>query len=238
MPMTDRPVMMLTGGSRGIGLCVAQAAQARGWHISLGLRDPSRAPAGLDPDLIDLHPYDATAAGTAERDWVAATVARHERIDAITASAGIFTGTGILDAGEAEVDALLEVNLRAPRRLAQAAWPWLRACGRGRVTIMGSLSGKRVASRGSALYSVSKFAAIGLAHALRYEGWDDGIRATAFCPGLVATEMGATASGGAVTQADMTQPEEVAGLVLDVIGLSNSASVSEIHINWRTDGIF
>lgn len=237
MTRTDKPVMMLTGASRGIGLCIAQEAQARGWHLSLGLRDPAKRPAGLDPAVTDLHPYDATVR-TAEHDWVSATVAQHGRIDAIAASAGVFTGTGILAADEAEVDHLLEINLRAPRRLAQAAWPWLQAAGQGRVAIMGSLSGKRVASQGSALYSVSKFAAIGLAHALRYEGWDDGIRATAFCPGLVATEMGATAAGGAVAQAEMTQPEDVARLVLDIIGLSNSASVAEIHVNWRTDGIF
>lgn len=237
MNTSDSPVMMLSGGNRGIGLCIAQAAQARGWNISLGLRDPSVLPLGLDPQLTDLHAYDATSR-SAEADWVDATGAQHGRIDAIVANAGLFTGTSIIDAEEDEVDTLLEVNLRAPRRLAKAAWPMLRACGRGRVAILGSLSGKRVASKGSALYSVSKFAAIGLAHALRHEGWDDGIRATAFCPGLVATEMGATAAGGAVAEEAMTQPDELAHLVLEVIGLSNSASMAEMHINWRTDGIF
>lgn len=229
--------MMISGGSRGIGLCIAQAAQARDWHVSLGLRDPSVLPTGLDPNFTDLHAYDATSRD-AEARWVDATVAAHGRIDAIVANAGIFTDTSIIGAEEDEVDNLLEINLRAPRRLAKAAWPMLQSCGRGRVAIVGSLSGKRVASKGSALYSVSKFAAIGLAHALRYEGWDDGIRATAFCPGLVATEMGATASGNAVGPKVMTQPEEIAHLVLEVISLSNSASMAEMHINWRTDGIF
>lgn len=237
MSTSDRPVMMLSGGNRGIGYCIAQAAQARGWHVSLGLRDPSVLPHGLDPQLTDLHAYDATSR-SAEAKWVDATVARHGRIDTIVANAGLFTDTSIVDAEEGEVDTLLEINLRAPRRLAKAAWPMLRACGSGRVAILGSLSGKRVASKGSALYSVSKFAAIGLAHALRLEGWDDGIRATAFCPGLVATEMGATAAGDAVATKEMTQPDEIAHLVLEVIGLSNSASIAEMHINWRTDGIF
>jgi NAD(P)-dependent dehydrogenase (short-subunit alcohol dehydrogenase family) len=194
-------------------------------------------PPGLDPKLTDLHAYDALSR-TAEPEWTAATVARHGRIDAIVANAGLFTDTSVIDAEEDAVDRLLEVNLRAPRRLARAAWPMLQASGRGRVAILGSLSGKRVASKGSALYSVSKFAAIGLAHALRYEGWEDGIRATAFCPGLVATDMGATAAGGAVALDEMTRPEDVAHLVMEVISLSNSASVPEIHINWRTDGIF
>lgn len=237
MTSPDTPVMMLSGGSRGIGLSIARAAQARGWHVSLGLRDPSDLPHGLDPQRTDLHPYDAISR-SGEVTWVDATVKSHGRIDAIVVNAGLFTDTSIIAAEEDEVDTLLEVNLRAPRRLAKAAWPMLQRCRRGRVAILGSLSGKRVASKGSALYSVSKFAAVGLAHALRVEGWDNGIRATAFCPGLVATEMGVTAGGEAVEKDMMTQPEEVAHLVLEVIGLSNSASIAEMHVNWRTDGIF
>jgi NADP-dependent 3-hydroxy acid dehydrogenase YdfG len=50
--------------------------------------------------------------------------------------------------------------------------------------------------------------------------------------------MGATAAGDAVAAKEMTQPDEIAHLVLEIIGLSNSASIAEMHINWRTDGIF
>ena len=235
--MTTPPLMMLTGGNRGIGLAIAKAAQARGWFVSLGLRDAGQLPEGIDPARADAFAYDATDRA-AEARWAEAVMARHGRIDAIVANAGIFTATPVVEASEAEVDALLEINLRAPRRLAMAAWPALKASGRGRVIILGSLSGKRVASPGSALYSVSKFAAVGLAHALRHEGWEHGIRATAICPGLVATEMGATASRGTRAAEEMTQPAEIAHLTLEAIGLSNTASVAELHINCRTDGIF
>jgi NAD(P)-dependent dehydrogenase (short-subunit alcohol dehydrogenase family) len=235
--MTTPPLMMLTGGNRGIGLAIAQAAQARGWFVCLGLRDADQLPQGLDPALADTFAYDATDRA-AEARWAEAVVARHGRIDAIVANAGVFTATPVVEASEAEVDDLLEINLRAPRRLAMAAWPALKASGRGRVIILGSLSGKRVASAGSALYSVSKFAAVGLAHALRHEGWAHGIRATAICPGLVATDMGATASQGARAAEEMTQPAEIAHLTLEAISLSNTASVAELHINCRTDGIF
>ncbi|MFT4706795.1 MAG: NAD(P)-dependent dehydrogenase (short-subunit alcohol dehydrogenase family) [Ascidiaceihabitans sp.] len=237
MSSRQPPLMMLTGGSRGIGLKIAQQAQSRGWFVCLGLRDPSKLPDGLDPAMADLFWYDANDR-EAEAAWVKATIAKHGRIDTIVANAGLYTVTSIIDASEPDVDALLEVNLRAPRRLAMSAWSYLKLSGRGRVVILGSLSGKRVASSSSALYSVSKFAAIGLAHALRYEGWDDGIRATAICPGLVATDMGETASGGSRAIEEMTQPQEVARLTLEVIELSNSASIAELHINSRPDGIF
>lgn len=237
MNIKQPPLMMLTGGSRGIGLKIAQEAQSRGWFISLGLRDPSLMPDGLNPALTDRFRYDAKDR-RAEAAWVDATVKRHGRVDAIVANAGVYVGTSVIDTSESDVDKLLEINLRAPRRLAVAAWPSLKLSGKGRVLILGSLSGKRVASKGSALYSVSKFAAIGLAHALRYEGWDDGIRATAICPGLVATDMGETAAAGARPAEDMTQPEDVARLTLEVIELSNTTSVAELHINCRPDGIY
>lgn len=237
--MSDQhvPVMMISGGSRGIGLKIAQEAQSRGWFTCLGLRDPSHLPDGLDPALTHSFAYDAMERDT-EAAWVEAAMQAKGRIDAIVASAGLFTATSIIETSEADVDALLEVNLRAPRRLAMAAWPALKVAGNGRVVILGSLSGKRVASKDSGLYSVSKFAAIGLAHALRYEGWDDGIRATAICPGLVATEMGVTAASGSRAADDMTQPEEVARLTLEVIELSNTASVAELSVNCRADGLY
>src|SRR5690606_41521504 len=79
--------------------------------------------------------------------------------------------------------------VHAPRRLAKAAWEALAASGRGRVIILASLSGKRVKSAAAGSYSLSKFAAVALAHALRHAGFDKGIRATAVCPGFVATDM-------------------------------------------------
>jgi len=237
MSAQARPVMMLTGGSRGIGLSLAREAQSRGWFVSLGLRTPSQIPDVLNPALCEGFSYNATNRDN-EATWAKAVLHKHGRIDAIVANAGVYVSSSIIEASESVVDGLLEVNVRAPRRLAMAAWPSLRKSGNGRVIILGSLSGKRVASKGSALYSVSKFAAVGLAHALRYEGWDDGIRATAICPGLVATDMGETAAAGMLPADKMTQPEELAKITMDVIALSNTTSVAELHINCRPDGIF
>ncbi len=50
--------------------------------------------------------------------------------------------------------------------------------GQGQVIILASLSGKRVKSAGAGSYSLSKFAAVALAHAIRQTGFDQGIRAT------------------------------------------------------------
>lgn len=232
----DRKVMLLTGGTRGIGRKIAEEAIARNWFVSIGARDSSTQELGIAPGEGEVVSYDAAKGG--EGDWVAGALARQGRIDAIVACAGIYDPASIVTGEDDRVLHLFDVNVHAPRRLAAAAWDALKVSGQGRVVILGSLSGKRVKSAGSGLYSISKFAAVGLAHALRHEGWDDGIRATAICPGLVATDMGAAAAGNSHALAAMTQPEDLAKVTLDAMEMPNTLSQAEITINCQLDGIF
>jgi len=150
----------------------------------------------------------------------------------VVANAGLLVTKSAIEAEDDDLDAMLEVNVKSPRRLVKAAWPHLRESGAGRVVIVGSLSGKRVASSSTALYSMTKFAAVALAHALRREGWEDGVRATAVCPGLVDTDMARGAFGDAGGD-PMTTPEDVARLISLAVSLPNSASVAELHVNCR-----
>ena len=232
----QRKTMILTGGTRGIGLAIARAAIDRGWFVSIGARNPDRMPDGLNPESVELVAYDALKGG--EADWVAGVLDRRGRIDAVVASAGIFVADSIVTPEDSVVQDLFTVNVHAPRRLAAAAWEPLKHSGTGRVVILGSLSGKRVKTTGSALYSVSKFAAVGLAHALRHEGWDDGIRAIAICPGLVATDMGETAAVGEFPMESMTQADDVARVVLDAMEQPNTLCQAEITLNCQPDGLY
>jgi len=232
----SRRCLLLTGGSRGIGRAVAAEALRRGWNVSLGLRDLSQLDPDWPADRAEAVAYDAAAGGEAE--WVAGVMARHGRIDAVVACAGILDHDTIVTGDDARVKRLFEINAHAPRRLAAAAWEPLKCSGDGRVIIFASLSGKRVKSARSGLYAFSKFAAVGLAHALRHEGWDHGIRATAICPGLVATEMGATAAGADFPVEQMTQPADLATLTLNTIELPPGLCQPEISLNCQLDGFY
>jgi NAD(P)-dependent dehydrogenase (short-subunit alcohol dehydrogenase family) len=221
---------MISGANRGIGAAIASHLAAAGWDLSLGMRQPTVS-TGAPQALV--HPYDADAS-QAEAHWVEATLARFQRIDAIICNAGLMIPKTAISITEPEMAAMFNVNVFAAQRLAQAAWAALRACGRGRVVIIGSLSGKRVSSADSGAYAITKFAAVGLTHALRHAGWHDGIRATAICPGFVATDMAT-----AITDMDprtMTQPKEVARLVELALDLPNTASVPEIAVNGLIEG--
>jgi NAD(P)-dependent dehydrogenase (short-subunit alcohol dehydrogenase family) len=107
-----RKIMLLTGGSRGIGLGIACEAVRRGWFVSLGLRNADTLPEGLTPDAAEVVGYDATAGG--EQDWVAGVMDRHGRIDAVVACAGLLEHDSIVTGDDAKVLRLFEVNAHAP----------------------------------------------------------------------------------------------------------------------------
>ena len=191
------------------------------------MRQPERPAWATAPGRTHLFAYDATA-GVEDR-WCHETLSEFGRIDAIIPCAGIFVDRSVLQADDEQLDQMFEINVKAPRRLARSAWPALKASGSGRGILIASLSGKRVASARSGLYAMTKHAVVALAHALRHEGWDHGIRCTAVCPGFVETDMGR----GLVPDAsrELTHPDDVARLVSLALNLRNSASLAELCVN-------
>lgn len=233
MGMTDRRVALISGASRGIGAAVAQRLHAEGWAVSLGMRQPV-LPDWAD-DRVQVAGYDATDPQAAGR-WVAEAAERFGRIDAVVANAGIMLPKTVIEVSDAELDAMLEINVKAPRRLAAAAWEHLAASGRGRVIVLASLSGKRVKSPGSGAYAMTKFAAVALAHGLRHAGFDRGIRATAVCPGFVATDMAAAITDRPA--AAMTQAHDLARIIALLLDLPNEASTAEFCVNCQLEESF
>jgi len=229
LPTRER-VVMISGASRGIGRAVARRLYDDGYRLSLGMR-PSpaadEAVRGIEPDRLLVGTYEAREAETAQ-SWVAATVARFGRIDAVVANAGIVLDADIETGREADLDIMWDVNVKGPWRLIQAAFPHLKASGAGRVVAVASMSGTRVKSAPMTGYSMSKFALVGLIRGVRHSGWPHGLRATAVCPGYVATDMSADAKFPA---AAMTPPETVATLVALAIGLPNEATMPELAVN-------
>ncbi|MBU8541318.1 SDR family NAD(P)-dependent oxidoreductase [Falsiroseomonas tokyonensis] len=222
-------VALITGGSRGIGREVLRRLHGSGWLVSAGIRNAGKLVAG--PDLM-LHRWDAEAEGSSEA-WVAATMARFGRIDAVINAAGINPKGLLLDPDESAHDAMWRVNVKAPMRVIRAAWPHLVASGEGRVVNLSSLSGKRVANENIG-YAMSKFAVVALTQEVRRLGWEHGIRATAVCPGFVATEM---TLGAKFPREAMSRPEDVAALVEMVLRLPNTASVGELKVNCRFEAL-
>ncbi len=223
--MAER-VAMVSGANRGIGRAVVERLLADGWQVSAGVRDPRSL---AERDDLSVHRY--SAEGSAQ-PWVDATIARHGRIDAVINAAGTNARALLLDEDEAALDQLWGVNVKGPLRVIRAAWPHLAAAGAGRVVNIASLSGKRVANDNMG-YAMSKFALVAMTHAVRREGWAAGIRATALCPGFVATDM--TAQVTSFARDSMTAPADIAALVAALLCLPNTATVAELLVNCRLE---
>lgn len=224
-------VVMLSGGSRGIGRAIAQALLKEGHLLSLGLRDVESADIG---DLehsgrVLLQRYDAEDPASAE-SWVEATAAWAGHVDALVHCAGILRRTPLLfsDGEQQDIEALWRVNVMGPWWLTRAAWPHLVRSGRGRIQVLVSMSGRRVRG-GMAAYPVSKFALMGLCQSMRNEGWPHGIRVTAFCPSWVNTTMAAGISQ--VSSDDMTQPDDLAAISALLLRLPAASVPFEVAVN-------
>ena len=225
-------VIMISGANRGIGRAIALCLLDKGYSLSLGARDA--AAIVIDGKAVMSHRYDATDAASNEA-WVAATVARFGRIDGLVNNAGVALDAAIEDADEIAYDRMWEINVKGPLRMPRLALPHLRACGSGRIVNIASLSGKRILNDGAG-YAMSKFAVMALSHATRRAGWDDGVRVTAICPGLVATDM--TRNWTDVPRGDMIDPADLAELAATALALPNNAVVAELLVNSRYEPMF
>ncbi len=230
----DGRVILVSGANRGIGLAIAGLLAARGYRLSLGARDPASIDVARFPDAL-------TAAWQAEdaassRAWVAATLERFGRLDGLVMNAGLALEVGLMEEDETAYDQMWEVNFKGPLRLARAAMPALRAAGHGRVVNIVSLAGKRLLGPAMLGYSASKFASLALTHAIRREGWADGVRATAICPGMVDTRM---VEDIQVPSAEFKiEPAAIAETVAYALSLPDNASVAEILVNSRLEPSF
>ena len=230
----DGRVVMISGANRGIGAATANVLAGQGYKLSLGARDPSAIAANL-PGEIMTHHWDATERETSAA-WVEATLARFGRLDAVVMNAGIELGGNLEGDDEDAFDAMWEVNFKGPLRLVRAALPALRDSSHGRVVNIVSLAGKRLLRHQILGYSASKFAAMSLTHAVRQSGWDDGVRATSICPGLVDTDM--VAKVQTPERQFKIEPETIGQTVAYALSLPNSAVVAEVLVNSRLEPMF
>lgn len=235
MLAADGRVIMISGANRGIGLATARVLAARGFRLSLGAREPDTIDgAGFD---IDPHiaRWDATEPESS-KTWAAEVLQNFGQIDGVVLNAGVAIAGKLEDDDESAYDTMWEVNFKGPLRLTRAVLPALRVSEHGRMINIVSLSGKRLMHASMLGYSASKFAALALTHAIRHDGWSDGIRATAICPGLVETRM----------VADVEPPEgqfkiapvTIAETVAYALSLPNEAAVAEILVNSRLETSF
>lgn len=222
---------VVTGGSRGIGLAVAEALAAEGCAVVLAGRDLRALRAAARK--IERRGAQALAQACDVRDPVSVaelfsqTLRRFRRLDILFNNAGIAHPPCKIEKMPLRVwRAVVQTNLTGMFLCARAAIPMLR---RGGVIIDNlSIAAKQVFP-GNSAYDTSKHGALGFTRALREEMRGRGIRVMALLPGPTATDIWEQFWPGA-PRSRMIAPAEVAAMVVEALVLPAGTTVEELVI--------
>ncbi|GHH76229.1 3-oxoacyl-ACP reductase [Kitasatospora indigofera] len=223
----DGKVALVTGGSRGIGAAVALRLAEDGADVALTyLGNAERAADVVDRIKALGRRGLAVRADSADPAAVRAAVdqaaAEFGRLDILVNNAGAGVLGPVEELSAADVDRVLQVNVRAPFLAAQAV---LRHMAEGgRIITIGSCMSERSAFAGGSLYGMSKSALNGLTRSLARELGPRGITANLVQPGPIDTEMNPADGPAGELQRSLTalgrfgQPSEVAAMVAHLAG--------------------
>ena len=188
---TDK-VVVITGGSRGLGLVMARQLAREGARIVLLARDEEELQQAL-VDIRDQVPdVDVMAVQTDVRKRydveraVALVIERFGRVDAAINNAGIIQVGPMDHMAPSDYDDAMNTHFWGPLHVSLAVIPHMRRQGGGRIVNVSSIGG-RIGVPHMVPYSASKFALSGLSDGLRAELARDNIAVTSVYPGLMRT---------------------------------------------------
>jgi short-subunit dehydrogenase len=212
MTANTRPLAIVTGASSGIGYELARCCAAQGFDVLIAADQPSIHAAAQDFRALGAA-VDAIEADLATRDGVDKLyAATHGRpVEALLANAGHGLGHGFLDQDFDDVQHIIDTNITGTLYLIQKVGRDMRASGRGRILITGSVAGFMPGSF-QAVYSGTKAFINSFSFALRNELQDTGVTVTCLMPGATETEFFARADmlDTKVGQEEKDDPAEVA----------------------------
>lgn len=219
MNVVSRPVLFVTGGSRGIGRALVEAAAAGGWDVAFtyvnraeAAQEVVEAVSGRAPDArvrfwrLDVRDSEAV-------DRVADEVlAAFGQVDAVVPNAGVSLNGLVYALTDAEWRTVIETNLSGSFYVCRAFLPALVSRRKGRILLVGSVIAG--GASGQAAYAASKAGLIGLAATLAKEYGPKGITANVVAPAYFETDMTRdTMSAGLVDYANRFCPVRRLGLL-------------------------
>jgi NAD(P)-dependent dehydrogenase (short-subunit alcohol dehydrogenase family) len=185
-----RKVILITGGSRGLGLVLARQFCAEGARVALLARDPDELARAREELAQRGGEVLTISCDLLERAQIGAAV--QEVVDHFGGLDVLINNAGIIEIGPLEhmqredFQRAMNLHFWAPFDLIMQALPHLRRRGGGRIVNIASIGG-RMAVPHLAPYCASKFALVGLSDGLRAELARDRIHVTTVTPGLMRT---------------------------------------------------
>lgn len=232
-PELKGKVAVVTGGTRGIGYCIAEALLAEGASVFICGRDGSHlkvalknlgdgASARVDGTVADVRRYDDC------RKLIRAAAERFGGLDVLVNNAGIGIMKPVDQLTPEDWDATIETNLSGVFYCCREAIPLMRRRGGGYIFNISSLAGVNPFAGGAA-YNASKFGLNGFSEAMMQEIRYDGIRVSYIMPGSVDTDFGAAPGSKSRSTWKLTG-EDIAKAVIDLYKFPKTSLASRIEM--------
>ncbi len=182
--------VVISGGSRGLGLELARLFAREGAALALLARDDDelqRAKQELQSTAIDVLALRCNVRNEQDiEESIQRIMEWTGRIDVLVNNAGVIQVGPFENMDPQDFEAALDTHVLGPFNLMRRLIPQLKRQGGGRIINIASIGGK-IAVPHLLPYSLSKFALVGLSDGIRAELAKDGIRVTTVCPGLMRT---------------------------------------------------
>lgn len=226
-------VVLVLGASSGIGREAARLFAQEEAHVMAAARRKERLESLRNQfsGAVEIFAGDASNAAEMQR-LGQRTHERFGKIDILVYATGTNTPDRALTRLNPDIwNELVSVNLNGAYYITSAVLPFMREAKSGHLIYISSISGLLPDVSGAA-YQAAKRGLVGLAHAIRMEEKENGIRTCVVCPGLVDTELleKRPVKPTAETLGKALKPEDVAEVVLHIAKLPQRAAVPEVQV--------
>ena len=182
--MSEKPIALITGGNRGIGLAIARSLAQDGFHVVIGSRS-GQVVDGFDSVAMDVSSAQSVddAFSHVENTWGIPEV--------LVCNAGITKDALVMRMSDEDFEDVINTNLTGAFRVAKRATKGLLKLKKGRLIFISSVVAM-LGSPGQVNYAASKSGLIGMARSFARELGSRGITANVVAPGFVETDMTAS----------------------------------------------
>lgn len=179
--MSEKPIALITGGNRGIGLAIARSLAQDGFHVVIGSRS-GQVVDGFDSVAMDVSSAQSVddAFSHVENTWGIPEI--------LVCNAGITKDALVMRMSDEDFEDVINTNLTGAFRVAKRATKGLLKLKKGRLIFISSVVAM-LGSPGQVNYAASKSGLIGMARSFARELGSRGITANVIAPGFVETDM-------------------------------------------------
>lgn len=221
-----KPYILITGGSKGIGLAIARKFYAASFEVIVCARG-QEALASARAEMPGLH---TLVCDISDKDAVKALGRQVNQqfgpLAVLVNNGGVFRPGKVSEEADEVFELQMKTNLNSAYYLTKEVLPLMVAQGRGTIFNIGSVASIQAYPNGGS-YSISKFALLGFSKALREEMKPHNVRVVSVLPGAVHT---ASWEGTDLPKDRFIPPEDIASLVWQTFQLSDRTVVEEILV--------